>query len=365
VIGYGPETQLIALTPLTSAFVHSFQARVQTWRAQYVIDRAHNALLDHLVTEGLVGAALYVLLIGVVVGVGISRIRGSVTAGEATMRYGALGAVLAHVADGQVGIVTSVSLTLFWMAAAILTCPPWWEPPGLSGAPLRRTSFTRWRIGALIVAAGLLVVLGVAGTRSLLASIDYAEGTRHALGGRMAAAHEKYRTSVILAPWLLAPAEAFASTALRLADGEGDASRRLVILREADSALARARGHTLAGATSWTLAAQLAFAEAVAGDRARLSVSREAFVEALRRQPDDAGLLAQWGWAMLESGDVAEARRIAERAVARSPRSWLAWAVLARSASVLGDPAAAAAAAVKAKRLAPPEARRLVDTMVQ
>ncbi len=364
VIGYGPETQLIVLTPLTSPFVRGLHAQIQTWRAQYVIDRAHNALLDHLVTEGLVGAALHVLLIGVVVAVGISRIRGSVTAGEATMRFGALGAVLAHVADGQVGIVTSMSLTLFWMAAAILTCPPWREPPGPSGAPRRRTSLTRWRIVVLIIAAGLVVVLGVASTRSLLASIDYAEGTRHALGGRMAAAHERYRTSVTLAPWLLAPAEAFASTALRLADGESDASRRLVILREADSALARARGHTIDGVTSWTLTAQLSFAAALAGDRARLPVSRNAFVEALRRQPDDAGLLAQWGWAVVESGDVAEARRIGERAVARNPRSWLGWAVLARSARVLGDLAAADAAAVKAKALAPPEARRLVDTMV-
>src|SRR5262249_58673885 len=101
-------------------------------------------------------------------------------------------------------------------------------------------------------------------TRSLLASVDYAEGTRHALGGRMAAAYENFRTSVALAPWLLTPAEAFASTALRLVEGESDRSRRLVVLHEADAALARAQHHATGGVASWTPAAPLAFAEAVA-----------------------------------------------------------------------------------------------------
>src|SRR5262249_43982722 len=194
---------------LTSPFARSFQTRVLAARAHYVIDRSHNALLDHLVTEGLVGAGLYVLLALVVVGVGVSRIRSSVAAGEATIRIGALAAVLAHLADGLVGIVTSMSLALFWIAAAILTCPQWTEPSRLSGpASPRHASFPRWRVAALALATGLIIVVALASTCFLLASIDYAEGTRHAVAGRMAAAHEKFRSSVVLAPWLLAPAEA-------------------------------------------------------------------------------------------------------------------------------------------------------------
>src|SRR5262249_18943405 len=138
--------------------------------------------------------------------------------------------------------------------------------------------------------------------------------------------------SVALAPWLPAPSDALASIALQLAAREPDRTRRLVILREADAALARARRYAPSGVVSWTLIGQVAFAEARAGERSRLAVSRQAFAMALRLRPGDPNLLAQWGWATLEGGDAGEARRIAEQALAHNSREWLAWAVLARAA---------------------------------
>ena len=74
-------------------------------------------------------------------------------------------------------------------------------------------------------------------------------------------------------------------------------------MREADAAFARARRYAMSGAGSWTLVAQVAFAEARAGERSRLALSREAFATALRLRPDDPKLLAQWAWAHLEGGD--------------------------------------------------------------
>ena len=75
-------------------------------------------------------------------------------------------------------------------------------------------------------------------------------------------------------------------------------------------------------------------------------------------------LLAQSGWVWLESGDAREARRIASQALARDPREWLAWAVLARAARNLGDTHDEETAAVKARALAPREARRLIDSIL-
>jgi hypothetical protein len=364
VIGWGPDTQLLALTPLTTPFLGSLQARTEAWRANYAIDRAHNVVLDHLVTEGLVGACWYLAVAGTLVTVGIRRIRDSVVPGEATLRIGALGAVLGHLVDGQVGIATAMSLTLFWIAAALLTSPQWHAVSDLTGARAGERRIPPRRRTAAVVAGGLvIVVIGWGSTRWLLASIAYAEGTRHALGGRLAAAHVNFRNSVALAPWLLTPAEALSTIALRLADRETVVPQRLAVLHEADMALARARYHATGGAASWTLAAQLAFSEAIAGERDRLPVSRDAFTEALRRQPDNASLLAQLAWAWLESGDAAQARRTAEQAVARDPRAWLGWTVLARAARDLGDPATSGSAAVKARAIAPPEARHLVDRL--
>jgi len=120
----------------------------------------------------------------------------------------------------------------------------------------------------------------------------------------------------------------------------------------------------MSGAASWALTGQVALAEGRAGERSRLPISRDAFAAAVRLRPGDANLLAQWGWACAESGDAVEARRIAERAVARDPREWLAWAVVARSAKDLGDLTGAESAAGKARELLPPEARGFLNEML-
>jgi predicted Zn-dependent protease len=110
----------------------------------------------------------------------------------------------------------------------------------------------------------------------------------------------------------------------------------------------------------------VAFAQAMAGDRSRLRASLDAFEEAARRRPWDGPLLAQWAWALLEAGDPARARATAQRAVAGPPRTetWLAWGVLARAARDLGDGAEADRAAARARSLAPPTARPVLESII-
>jgi len=335
-------------------------------RARYVIDRAHNALLDQLATQGLVGAALWLALVGAALTVGVSRMRTSVARGETAIRVGALGAVLAHLADGQVGIATPMSLALFWLAVALLTGPPWIDAaaaPERGPAPPRADRW--WRALALIPAVCLAVFVTWAATRWLLASVSFADGTRNAIAGRMGPALLDFHRSADLAPWLSLPAESAAYAALRLAAGESGPARRLDFLHEADTALTRARSHAMSGATSWALAGQVAFAEARAGERDRLPFSIDAFASALRLRPGDPKLLAQQAWAWLESGDAQGARAVARDAVGRDPGEWLGWAVLARSARVLGDQPDAEVAAGKARGLVPPEGRQFLDALLR
>jgi tetratricopeptide (TPR) repeat protein len=364
-IGYGPENELLVLEPMTTPLLGVLPAQGEGWRARYVFDRAHNILLDHLVTGGLVGAGLWVVLVGSLLAVGISRIRTSVAAGEMTIRIGALGAVLAHLAEGQVGIATPMPLALFWLAAALLTSGSWGSPAAAPRAvPRRMKPGKPWRVSALVVAALLTVLVGWASTRWLLASVAYAEGTRHGIAGHLADAYPDFRRSIALAPGLALPAEAAAYTALRLAGSETDLPRRLEFLHDGQRILTQARHYAMGGAGSWALTAQLALAEARAGERGQLAASRDAFAVALRLRPGDARLLAQWGWSWLESGDPVQARQTAERALARDPREWLAWAVLARSSRELGDRAEAERAVARARELAPPEAHRLLNAML-
>jgi Tfp pilus assembly protein PilF len=202
-------------------------------------------------------------------------------------------------------------------------------------------------------------------TRWLLASIAYAQGTRSSVAGQAGEAYQRFQRARALVPWLPVPAEATAYTALRLAAAQIDPGRRLALLREADAALAGVRRPAAMGGGYWTLSAQVAFARVRAGERSELEASLEAFEHAARLRPGDGHLLSQWAWALLEARSPARARAVAEEATAQAQPSdlWLAWAVLARAARDLGDETAAERAAGQALSLAPPEARRFLESL--
>ncbi len=358
-LGYGIETQIFTLDQLSLPAIGVLETQGDGWRGQYLVDRAHSALLDQLVTGGMVGAGLWLAVIGCVLAVGIKRVRSASPGEETSMRLGCLGAVLAHLAEGQVGIVTAMPLALFWVAAGVLTsAPPWTATARGALRPRRRL----WIVSAVASALVAALVAWTA-TRWLVASTVYADGVRRHIAGQAGEAYAHFRRSRDLMPWLPLPAAAFASTALQLAGSEPNPLRRLELLHEGEAALAEARRHALPDATSWTLAARLALAEARAGERNKLPVSLEAFEMASRLRPRDTQVRAQWALAWLESGDLARARWAAEQAVGMpgGRREWLAWAVLAQAARDLGDLAQARRAAETARRVAPPEARRLLD----
>ena len=372
-IGYGLESQLLAL-PRIGTFARD------GWREPYVVDRAHNALLDHLVTTGLIGVGLWLTSLGALFVVGVKRVRSAAAGDELSMRLGCLGAVLAHLAEGQVGIVTAMPLALLWMVAGLLTMGPWSADTsrplaarsgGAAPRPLAarsrggtgaRESSEAWseRRWVRVLSVGALALVGLAvvgiGTRWLLASTAYADGVRRHLAGQPAEAAASFRRSRELMPWLSLPAEAFAYTELVLAARESSPDRRLQRLHEAEAALAEARRHSLGGATSWVFTAQIALAEARAGERSKLPVSVEAFGKVAALRPQDPLIMAQLGLAWIESGDPVRARAAAQRALSLpgGRDQWLAWAVLSRAARDLGEAALSAKAAEQAGRLTPP-----------
>jgi hypothetical protein len=364
-IGYGPETQLIVLEPLTSALVGYLSASGEGWHARYVFDRAHNALLDRLVTEGLVGVGLWTVLLGGIVVLGVARLRSDAGVGESTIRVGALGAILGHLAEGQVGMATPTLLVLFWVAAALLTSDS--RVPATVGGGARgpARSRTRWWGAALVAAVLVASVVGWASTRWLLASMAYASGVRLGIAGQLVDAYGEFKRSLALMPWLPLPAESAAYAGLRLANAERDPLRRIALLHEAEALVRQARDHASPGPSTWALSGQIALAEARNGEPSQLATSRDAFSAALRLRPGDPRLLAQYALVWLESGDAPRARRMAEQALARQPNEWLAWAVLTRVLRAQGDTAGADQATGRARSLAPPEARPLLDALLR
>ena len=360
-VGYGLETQILTLDRLALPHLGVLRVGGEGWTGQYVADRAHNIVLDHLLTSGLIGVGLWALVTAALLVSGVARARAATTSGEMAVRVGAIGALVAHLVEEQVGIVTPMPLALFWVAGALCTMHAWSQR---EDPPAAATRSAWWIVAPVAVA--LVAVPGVwLETRWLLASIAYAEGTRSSVAGRTADAYQRFQRARTLVPWLPVPAEATAYTGLRLASAETDPARRLALLREASAALAGVRRPAGMGGGYWTLSAQVAFARVRAGERSELEASLGAFEHAARLRPGDGQLLSQWAWALLEARDPARARAVAEKATAQSHTAdpWLAWAVLARAARDLGDEAAAERAARLALSLAPPEARRLLESL--
>src|SRR5262249_50066869 len=162
-----------------------------------------------------------------------------------------------------------------------------------------------------------------ASTRWFLGSMAYANGVRLGIAGHLPEAYGEFRRSLALTPWLPLPAESAAYTGLRLATAEREPLRRIALLHEAEALVRQSRDHAIGGRGSWTLTAQIAFAEARNGEPSQLGVSRDAFAVALRLRPEDPRLLAQSAWVWLESGDAVKARQLAERALAHEPREWV------------------------------------------
>jgi hypothetical protein len=363
IAGYGLETQLVAVNPLVQRSMGRRETTARQVRVVYVVDRAHNALLDHLATTGLVGGALWLALVAALLIAGGARIRGSASDEEGSLRIGSLGAVLAHLAEGQVGIVTPMALALFWIAAAWLAAPPWSAPP--AATPSRRSGW-RWKaaLGAAALVAGLVAW---ASTEWLLSSTAYARGVVLGVSRQLPEAMAAFHQSRERMPWLPLPSEAVAEAGIRLASAERDPVRRARFLLEAETALVDLRRRAVPGATAWSLAAQVALAQARAGDRAKLGPSLEAFATAARLAPDNARLRSHWAWALLIAGDPARAREVAQEALDLTPqqRDWLAWAVLARAARDLGDRETGREAAGRARGHAPPGAQGLLDRLLQ
>jgi hypothetical protein len=360
-LGYGLETQLLTLDRLALPNLGILRVRGEGWDARYLADRAHNIALDHLLTGGLVGVGLWALVTGSLLASGVARARAATTPAEVAVRVGAIGAIVAHLVEGQVGIVTPMPLALFWIIGALCAMPAWSEREDRPAASPRPA----WWIVALVVIALVAAPVAWLETRWLRASIAYAEGSRSNAAGRTAEAYRHFQRARSFVPWLPLPAEATAYTGLRLAAAEGDLERRLALLRDSHVALAGVGRPAGMSGGYWTLRAQVAFARVRAGERDEVEASLEAFERAARLRPGDGQLLSQWAWALLDAQKPARARAVAEKATAQSPRAdlWLAWAVLSRAARDLGDGAAAERAAGQARSLAPPEAGRVLSSL--
>jgi hypothetical protein len=366
-VGFGPETQIIMLDRFLPPGLRSLLTGQGEWKAVYQFDRAHNELLDHLVTTGGIGMVLWLAVVGGIVATGVIRLRAARGALEAGLRLGCLATVVGQAVEGLVGIASPMPRAIFWMAAAILTAP---FPMPLATVELRtRVGATvhrnrLWPSLALVAGAATLGLVIVGSTCFLLGSMAYAAGTRRGIAGDLVTARREFIRSSQLVPWVPFPAEAAADVSLRLAAAAPNPTERAGLLGEAQRMLDRTRWYAPSRSELWRLSAVVALGRVRADHPEDLGRAMQDFAEAARLRPEDPEILNQWALAMIQGGDPLAAKGLAENALAIDRKSWLARAILARSHSQLGDLSQAERSAKEARQLAPPGGRDLVERLL-
>jgi tetratricopeptide (TPR) repeat protein len=300
-IGYGPETQILALEP---RYPVELAARFPDTR----FDRAHNLVLDTLLTTGLLGLlALLVLLVGVA--------RAAIQASTAQLgpsRWvvgGLLGALTANLIAAQFAFDTAVTGALFWMILGLAVAPqvPEYRP---SAEPAARQSRRKRR--SEVRNQGLAPAVRLRATAMLAAG---------AIG-------------LACVPWLTAPflADLYHTRALALRAGEapGSSSRQelaavqsvpwldVPLLSLAETYLDLARTSTLSSSATISkfddLFETAPSSRAALFDAARVTLERAQAMNPLDPYPH-AGMARQWMMRAEASRDPAEQTDLYGRAV--------------------------------------------------
>ncbi|MGE0447004.1 MAG: O-antigen ligase family protein [Vicinamibacterales bacterium] len=142
-IGHGAESIRRVLVPHYSGQIARFEG------SDALPDRAHNEMLDTLLQAGLLGVLLELCFYGAVLA-GAQRVR------DDTLRGGLTGAIVAHLAEAQLGIVTiPTRLTVLAAAALVVGLR---HPPERPEASERRV----WGVVLLPLAAALSPAIAVA-----------------------------------------------------------------------------------------------------------------------------------------------------------------------------------------------------------
>lgn len=227
--GHGPETQILALEPH-----YPVELALRFENARY--DRAHNLLLDTLLTTGLLGlAALVVMVAGVVRAafLGYEREPGA-HGGEWWLVGGLLGALAANLTAGQFAFDTAATGALFWMVCGLLIAPLVPAAPAAAPEPVPKltarqrreqqqdrlrglTPPVRLRATAMLAAGAIALATVPWLTAHFLADLYHTEALALRAGEAPASSTRRALAAAQSVPWLDVPLLALADTFLDIA----------------------------------------------------------------------------------------------------------------------------------------------------
>ena len=114
-IGYGPETMEVVFPQVYPPGLAYVEAR------EAIVDRAHNELLDLVVTTGALGLLTFLLLMGCFFYYGISLLRRTRSFNTQISLIALLSAMFAHLIEAQFGILRPSAELLLWLYLALVS----------------------------------------------------------------------------------------------------------------------------------------------------------------------------------------------------------------------------------------------------
>ena len=405
VVGYGPDGQLGMMPFVLSGPLADVRHADTTGREiSFDIDRAHNDLLDHLITQGLVGLALFITLFAGALWAAFRLLR----SGRDQLWAGAAAtALIAHAVELQTGVAITASRVLFWLVTGLmlasLRLPETSPGGGARGAARDRESvwvplvtagagvvallaasllapgeavlpmvvMTCWVLlelgglaricapasggaarglspwaaaGAIAAAALVIVVTGM----NFLGAVHFGTGREYALRAQWEPAIVEYQAAVGLAPWEDSYWQALGEVYARAGFARATRGDRGRLLARGGEALETARALNRASVRARRNLARLYSRAGPTLAPDALSRADAVYREASALRPRDAGLLAERAEVALRRGVPAEARELASAATALDPSLWSAHAIKARVALEAGNLEEARAAAAEA-----------------
>ena len=377
-LGYGPDNLVLVFPQVFPPELVYYQGRGM------LVDRAHNWLLDTLLSSGVLGL-LVVLAIGaaiLAVGWGASRGRAAegrpvqarlalgrlVTAGaitpERTLILACVAALVGNAAGNLVSFDVTPTATTAWLLLALVASLARTPATGnIQAAPgVRRAAPVglcsgdagggAWRRAGCILAGCILIAAAVCGAARFMPADMAARQAYRALrlGDLAAAAVAADRAAE---RWPREPAHRLLQGWVAAAHAHEAMGAGPAYLARGEDALLAATALRPGDFTIWAALGDLYAAWAAGWDATRMGSADAAYRQAAHLAPDVATVHAAWGASFLRAGQPAEARPHLQRAVDLDATDGQAYADLGAAELALGHIEAGHAAYAGSVRWSP------------
>ncbi len=261
---------------------------------QVFVDRAHNVVLDWIVTTGVVGALSFLLVVTRFFILGWQR---AMSAGgkQRILVIAALASVAGNLAGNLSGFDVTATAALTWLLMALVASPAMAsratpEEPSTPSAGAVATPWARWALSAVLGVGALLLIVHF-NVRPLLASVAHRSAMRYAQAGDLAPAVDAAFQATAYGPCEPEHYRLAGRLVWRQAETSGDLDTWL----RAEMALLTARDLRPLDFASWAWLGDFYGALGVQIDPGALTLAHQAYGQATRLAPNRARLYVAWG----------------------------------------------------------------------